>query len=149
MADEYIDPATRGFPADNRDGTPGLIGPDEHTRSLIRARADKVSGANVAVGNYADLQRLGADAAQGVGTAPKAIATAPGVDIKNSTVISPAQAEAAKGEYTRETERAGLLDAPTPATPAENREPNPVDPGSVSPTTEAKGSSTIQKGVAK
>jgi hypothetical protein len=96
---------------------------------------------------------MGADVAAGIssGTNAKAIASPPGLDIKDKDVLSPAQAEAARGEWTRETERTGLLDAPPAPVPAENRDPNPVDPGSVSPTVESKGSTspTAPKGVTK
>lgn len=142
--------SSSGFPTENRDGSPALVGPDEYTRQLLRQRADRDYTAEVLTGNYADLQRLGADAAQGIGTAPKAVASPPGLDIKDSSVISPAQQEAARGEWTRETERTGLLDAPAAHVPAENTDPNPVDPGSVSPTVELKGgSSTTTKGANK
>lgn len=142
MANENVDPSIQGFPRDNRDGTPGLVGPDDHTRSLIRARADKVAGQNVAVGNYADLQRMGADAVAGTTSTPTALAksidAAPGVNLKDKSIISPAEADAAKGEWTRETERTGLLSAPVPPIPAANTEPNIVDPGAKSPVAEPK-----------
>lgn len=136
--------SSQGFPQENRDGSPALIGPDAYTRQLLRQRADRDYTTQVVTGNYADLQRAGADAAQGLGStsSAKAIASPPGLDIKDSSVISPAQQEAARGEWTRETERTGLLDAPPAPIPAENRDPNPVDPGSVSPTVELKGGST-------
>lgn len=134
--------SSSGFPTENRDGTPALVGPDEYTRQLLRQRADRDYTTQVVAGNFADLQRMGADKVQGSSSSNAvgdAIASPPGLDIKDSSVISPAQQEAARGEWTRETERTGLLDAPAAHVPAENADPNPVDPGSVSPTVESKG----------
>ncbi len=109
----------QGFPPDNADGTPGLIGKDDYTRQLAIHNASR-RPQTVVVGNIADIQRYGGDGAAKRG---------------DKGVVSPGQAEAARGEFTRETERTGLLDAPIPADPPENKSPNPVDPTSTSPTT--------------
>jgi hypothetical protein len=53
-------------------------------------------------------------------------------------VVTPAQHDAMKGEWTVESERAGLIDAPAEHVPAENKEPNSIDPGSESPTPQPK-----------
>lgn len=128
----------QGFPADNhRTGEPGLIGKDDFT---IKYETDRLTRGRVVplAGNYADLQRIGAEIA--VGSAPKGVTTNPSVDPKDSTYVTPAQHDAAKGEWTVESERAGLVNAPTPPKPADNKEPNSVDPTSVSPTVESKSS---------
>lgn len=132
----------QGFPANNPDGTPGLVGPDEYTRWVNIQRYTRPPNQIVVGGNFADLQRMGEVVAGGPGvkgSANPAIATAPTVDPSADNYVTAPQAEAARGEWTRETERVGLLDAPPAPVPAENKEPNAVDPTSVSPTTESKG----------
>lgn len=124
-----------GFPPDNPDGTPGLVGKDDYTRWEATQRINK-SHDTVLAGNYADLQRIGAELA--VGNAVKGVAAPPGVDPKSPNVVTPAQHEAARGEYTRETARTGLVDERVGPEPAVNTTANPVDPGSKSPTVEAK-----------
>lgn len=132
----------QGFPPDNPDGTPGLIGKDDYTRELAIKNASR-RPETVLAGNFADLQRLGADAANGTINIQAAVATPPGIDAKSKSVVTPAQAEASRGEFTRETERTGLIDAPVPADPPENKSPNPVDPTSTSPRAETRtGTST-------
>lgn len=131
----------QGFPKDNPDGTPGLIGKDDYTRQLAIKNASRKSE-TVLVGNFADLQRLGADAAAGTVNVQSAIQAPPGVDAKAKNVITPAQADASRGEYTRETARTGLIDEPVPTAPPENKSPNPVDPTSQSPRAETKGNAT-------
>lgn len=127
----------QGFPPDNPDGTPGLVGKDEYTKWEATQRMN-ASGQTVLTGNYADLQRLGADIATGTVNVQSAVAAPPGINPKSSTVVTPAQNDAAKGEFTRETLRVGTLSAPPVPVPAENRSANPVDPGSQSPTSESK-----------
>ena len=132
----------QGFPADNPDGTPGLIGKDDYTRELAIKNASR-RNEQVIAGNFADLQRLGADAATGTVNVQSAIPAPPGVDLKAKNVISPAESEANRGEFTRETERKGLVEAPARLDPPENKSPNPVDPTSTSPVAEVRsGTST-------
>ncbi len=133
----------QGFPADNPDGTPGLIGKDDYTRELAVLNATR-RPATVLSGNYADLQRLGADTAAGTINVQSAVVAPPGIDAKAKNVVTPAQAEASRGEFTRETERTGLITAPEPVEPAENKSPDPVDPTSTSPTTRASGSTATK-----
>lgn len=146
MADDLISTGGgQGFPADNPDGTPGLIGPDEYTK---QSRIARILGNNTTVlsGNIADMQRAGADVA--IGKPAPGVAAPPGIDVKSDKVVTPAQAEAARGEYTRETERTGLLDAPAIPDPPENTSPNPVDPTSTSPRVEAKNPSATSTSTA-
>lgn len=130
----------QGFPADNPDGTPGLIGKDDYTRELAIRNASR-RNETVLAGNFADLQRLGADAAAGTVNVQNAVVAPPGVDPKDKNVVSPAQSEANRGEWTRESERAGLVDAPEAVDPPENKSANPVDPTSQSPRAEGKTAS--------
>src|SRR6476646_8898905 len=99
----------QGFPQDNPDGTPGLVGKDEYTKWEATQRINKPHSV-VLAGNYADLQRMGAEAA--VGKAAPGIVAHPTIDTKSDNVITPAQQEAARGEYTLETQRVGLLGPP-------------------------------------
>ncbi len=138
----------QGFPPDNPDGTPGLIGKDDYTRELAIKNASR-RAETVLTGNYADLQRLGADAAVGTVNVQSAIVAPPGSDPKSKNVVTPAQQESARGEFTRETLRTGLLDAPAIPAPRENTSPDPVDPTSTSPRAEAKGSGTSTSTAAK
>lgn len=138
----------QGFPADNPDGTPGLVGKDDYTRELAIKNATR-RPETVLAGNFADLQRLGADAASGTVNVQSAVATPPGVDAKAKNVVTPAEAEASRGEFTRETERKGLIDAPVPATPPENKSPNPVDPTSTSPVAEVRSGTSTSTTVKK
>lgn len=132
----------QGFPPDNPDGTPGLIGKDDYTRELAIKNASR-RPETVLAGNFADLQRLGADAAAGTVNVQSAIQAPPGIDPKAKNVVTPAEAEASRGEFTRETERKGLIEAPVPGPPPENKSPNPVDPTSTSPRAEVRsGTST-------
>lgn len=127
----------QGFPADNhRTGEPGLIGKDAFT---IKYETEKLNRGHTTVlsGNYADLQRIGAALAI-QGKLPEGVAP-PGVDAKNA--LTPAQHDAAKGEWTVESERAGLMSRPVPPTPEPDYSPTPVDPAAVSPTTIEKGKS--------
>ena len=126
----------QGFPADNPDGTPGLIGKDDYTRQEAIAKLTR-KPQTVLAGNFADLQRLGADAAKGTINVQSAVATPPGIDAKDKNVVTPAESEAARGEFTRETSRTGLVDAPIAPTPDENKSPNVVDPTSQSPVAES------------
>ena len=141
MADDLISTGGgQGFPKDNPDGTPGLIGPDEYTKQYRIAR---ILGNNTTVltGNIADVQRAGAEVASGKTVA--GVAAPPGTDVKSEKVVTPAQQEASRGEFTRETERTGLLEAPPAPVPPENKSPNPVDPTSTSPRAEIRsGTST-------
>lgn len=130
--------ASAGFPPANADGTPALVGPDEYTRQVRRNRIDQ-NNTTVLSGNYADLQRAGADAAVNASGSDKAYAAPPGTDPKDDKVKTPAQAEADRGEFTRETARTGLLEAPPAAEPRENTEPDSVDPTSQSPQQQSKG----------
>lgn len=128
----------QGFPADNhRTGEPGLIGKDDFTREYEIGRLNR-GRQEVLTGNYADLQRIGALLADNKATA--GVAANPVIDPKSDTVLTPAQHDAAKGEWTVESERAGLVEAPSPPTPADNTQPNSVDPSSVSPTVQSKSS---------
>ena len=131
----------QGFPADNPDGTPGLVGKDDYTRELAIKNASR-KNETVLSGNFADLQRLGADVAAGTVNVQKAVVAPPGIDPKAENVVTPAQSEANRGEWTRESERAGLVDAPEAVDPPENKSANPVDPTSQSPRAESAGSST-------
>jgi hypothetical protein len=130
----------QGFPADNRDGTPTLTGKDEFTKQYEIDRLTR-KHKPVVVGNLADLHRIGAALAVGE-SLPTGILPADVADAKDA--VTPAQASARKGEWNVETERAGLVDAPPAPIPAENKEPDSVDPGSQSPVVVAKGSSTPQ-----
>ena len=132
----------QGFPPDNPDGTPGLVGPDEYTKTT-RINRILQNNTTVLTGNYADLQRAGAEAATGQTNAGlAAIDTGPGVDPKDDKIVTPAQHDASKGEFTRETLRTGLLEEPVAPEPKENNSPDPVDPTSTSPTAEAKSKSS-------
>lgn len=136
----------QGFPRENRDGSPALIGPDDYTKQINRERLERGS-TTVVGGNFADLQRMGEQIAGGPGTksgavSAEVIGAPPGVDPKDDNVVTAPQMAAARGEWDRETERTGLLDAPPDPEPAENRDPNPVDPGNQSPTAEAKTGTT-------
>ena len=131
----------QGFPADNPDGTPGLIGKDDYTRELAIKNASR-RNETVLAGNFADLQRLGADAAAGTINVQSAVQAPPGVDPSAKNVVTPAQAEASRGEYTRETERTGLVTAPVIPDPPENTSARVIDPGSTSPKAEPKTSTT-------
>lgn len=131
----------QGFPQENRDGSPTLVGPDEYTKAIQMERLNR-GHTTVVGGNFADLQRLGEQIAGGKGTSTSvasAIAPPPGLDVKDDNVVTAPQNEAARGEWTRETERVGLLDAPLAPEPAENKDPTPVDPGNQSPTVATKG----------
>lgn len=130
----------QGFPADNPDGTPGLIGPDDYTRELRVKRATARPQAALA-GNFADLQRLGAQAAET--NSDTAFATPPGADANDKNVVSGIKAEANQGIWNRETERYGLVEAPPAVDPPENKSPRVIDPGSTSPKAEAKASTTV------
>lgn len=135
----YPPQSGRGFPPDNKDGTPGLIGPDEYARWDRIQRASR-QPRTVLSGNIADMQRLGAEVANSSSaTVNSALAAPPGVDPKNENVLTPAQAEALDGQWTRETERTGLLGPPPAHVPAENTEPDSIDPGSQSPVQVPKG----------
>lgn len=140
--------ATRGFPAENRDGSPSLIGKDDFTREYEMGRLQR-GRQEVLSGNYADLQRLGAQIATGTVNPQTAIGVPAGIDTKDKDVLSPAQHDAAKGEWTVESERAGLVSAPPPPVPDPNTEPNSVDPTSVSPEVQSKGSQSATKAPAK
>lgn len=123
----------QGFPPDNADGTPGLIGKDDYTRELAVFNATR-RPQTVVVGNIADIQRHGGDGA---------------VKRGDEGVVSPAQAEASRGEFTRETQRTGLIDAPVAPTPPENKSPNPVDPTSTSPTTQNRSATSTSTAAKK
>jgi hypothetical protein len=131
----------QGFPADNRDGTPGLIGKDAFT---IKYETEKLNRGHTTVltGNYADLQRLGGQIASGTVNPQSAVVAPPGVDVKDKSVLTPAQHDAARGEWTVESERAGLVSQPVPPIPSPDNSPNSVDPTSVSPRAETKGTPT-------
>lgn len=136
----------QGFPRNNPDGTPSLVGPDDYTKQI---QMDRLNRGNTTVlgGNIADLQRIGEQVAGGPGTKAGAnlsetLGAPPGVDPSEDNVVTAPQMAAARGEWDRETERTGLLDAPPEPTPAENKEANPVDPGNQSPTAESKGGGT-------
>ena len=123
----------QGFPADNhRTGEPGLIGKDDFTKQYEMGRLER-GRVEVLAGNFADLQRLGQQVAEGTINVNKAVAAPPGVDVKDDKVVSAVQHDANKGEWNRETERAGLVDAPPDPIPAENKEPDSIDPTSTSP----------------
>lgn len=128
----------QGFPADNRDGTPSLIGKDDFTKQYEIAKLER-GQQQVLTGNIADLNRIGAALAV-EGKLPQGVAPA-GVDPKDDNVLTPAQSDASRGEWTVESAREGLVPEPIPPTPKPNTEPNSVDPTSVSPRAEAKGSS--------
>lgn len=135
----------QGFPPDNKDGTPGLIGPDDYTRELRMRHANRRPQAALA-GNFADLQRLGTQAASA--SSDTAFAVPPGLDAKDKDVISGIEAEANEGIYNRETERYGLVDAPPEPVPAENTRPHVVDPTSVSPRAESRTSTATSTSTA-
>lgn len=154
---EYPPQGGQGWPTD-----PNHRGPDEYTKWVQLQRLNN-GPQDVAVGNFADLQRAGADKTQGVSntTSDKAIAAPPGYDLKDDNVISPAQLEASRGEWTRETERVGLLGSPPQDQGGDGHaESVVVDPTSTSPKVESEpkgnqaqsqsqsqspGSSTIKK----
>lgn len=133
----------QGFPADNhRTGEPGLVGKDDFTREyeigrLQRGRQQALSG------NFADLQRIGAALAVD-GKLPQGVAP-PGINPKDENVLTPAQHDAAKGEWTVESERAGLIPRRPAPIPAENRDADSIDPTSTSPQVQAKGSQSASK----
>lgn len=124
----------QGFPQENRDGSPALIGKDDFTKQYEIGRLTR-GRTEVLAGNYADLQRLGGQIAAGTVNVQAAIGIPAGIDPKDSTVLTPAQADAAKGEYNVETARTGLVAAPPVPVPRENKDPESIDPTSVSPTT--------------
>ncbi len=128
----------QGFPPENRDGSPALIGKDDYTKWEATQRLSR-SGVTVLAGNLADLQRLGGEAANGTVNVQSAIAAPSGIDTKDKNVLSPAQFDASKGEFTRETARTGLVSAPPVPEPVIDKTANPVDPTSQSPTSEKKG----------
>lgn len=135
--------ASQGFPPAKSDGSPALVGPDDYTRELRRQRAEARPQTALA-GNLADLHRLGA---QGAATASDpAFATPPGVDASDDDVVSGIEAEGKVGIWNRETERFGLVDAPEAPTPPENTQTDSVDPTSVSPEVQTKGSTTAKAG---
>lgn len=130
-------PQGRGFPPPNPDGTPALIGPDEQTREIARRRAEKGHVVTV-TGNYADIQRLGASLAANSTTklAGVELGSPPGVDVTDDNVVSPAQSDALRGEYTVESAREGAVKPPEPLenldaegtpTPETNTTPAPGD----------------------
>lgn len=126
--------SSQGFPTENPDGTPTLVGPDDYTRQLRRDYADR-ERVDVLAGNLADLQRLGAQAATtGSASVASVVAAPAGVDPKSDQTLTPAQASAARGEWNRETEREGLLGPPPAPEPPEGTSAEPVDPTSQSPT---------------
>lgn len=129
----------QGFPPDPGDGT-AQRGPDPYTRYLLEQKlAPRV---DPVVGNFADLQRAGADAAQGLTTTSSisSIAPPPGVDLKSNESPSPAQVEAARGEWTRETERVGLLGSPPPDRGGDGHtESVVIDPTSSGPQVVSEG----------
>lgn len=127
----------QGFPPENSDGSPSLVGKDDYTKWEATQRLNK-GNVTVLSGNYADLQRLGASAATGTVNVNNAVAAPPGYTLTDKNVVTPAQHEAARGEFTRETQRTGLVSAPVAPEPNVDNTPNPVDPGSQSPTVEAK-----------
>ncbi len=135
----------QGFPADNpRTGEPGLIGKDDFTRQYEIGRLER-GRVEVLAGNYADLQRIGAQLAdnnaKGV-ISKEVLGVPPGVDPSADNVVTPAQHDALKGEWTVESERAGLVSAPPDPIPAENRDPDSIDPTSTSPQSVSKSQQT-------
>jgi DNA-directed RNA polymerase subunit RPC12/RpoP len=98
---------------------------------------------SVVVGNFADLQRMGAElAATEKGALASTVVTAEPVDVKSNAVVTPHEDDAMKADITRETVRTGEADPlieeqNRQAAPRENREPNPVDPTSQSPLVES------------
>ena len=132
----------QGFPADNhRTGEPGLIGKDDFTKQY---EIERITRGRVVplTGNYADLQRIGALIAEN--KAPAGVAVNESVDAKSKEFVTPGQHDAAKGEWTVESERAGLVKAPPAPVPADNNEPDSIDPTSVSPQPVAKGQSATK-----
>lgn len=91
-------------------------GPDQSTRDAAMERL--APRQQVVVGNIADLQRLGAAAASGdkATTAVKDSVVTP--ENQPHENVTPAEAEAARGRTTRETERTGEKVAEAPAQPA-------------------------------
>lgn len=98
-------------------GDKAEAGAGASTREALEARL--APRTTVVGGNYADLQRMGGEAAvKGKGTLP------PGVEKED--VSTAADAEAERGEFTRETERTGQVKAPEPETPAEETDKQEV-----------------------
>lgn len=148
MADNNRPPeGGQGFPAPNKDGSPALVGKDDYTRYVENERANRTA-TTVLVGNLADLHRIGTEVATGK-TVNSAFAPPPGVDPKDDAVTTPAEVEAARGEWTRETERVGTLSAPPAHVPAENTEPDSIDPGSQSPQQVSKTQQSQSKSATK
>lgn len=79
-------------------------GLSESTRTALQARL--APRATVVVGNIADLQRIGADAAVGDSVNVAQNVSTPQVN-SGQEIITPAQDDARKGLVTRETERTG------------------------------------------
>ena len=142
MPDNSDVPRQHGFPPANPDGSPALVGPDDYTRHIAIERANRKITRSV-TGNYADIQRMVAQAAQdgNVKVANTDLNT-PNLELTEDEFVSPAQAATAKGEVNLETIRTGLLTEAPAEDPPENFEANPVDPGSQSPTAEPKGKSS-------
>lgn len=116
-------------------------GPGATTRAVLEQRLAPRSG--VVAGNLADLQRAGAEVAVNDGTFEDAVKTAvvaaPALDPEDDGFVTAAQHEAARGEFTRETERTGDLEAPVAADPPKEKGAKVEDPGSQSPRIISEG----------
>lgn len=121
----------------DHDGNMVDVGAGASTREAIEARLRPRE--TVVVGNLADLQRMGAELAQtDKGLLASSVVTAESVNVAADATVTPAQNDENKGEITRETVRTGaagpLIKAREAAmAPRENKEPDSVDPTSVSP----------------
>lgn len=149
----------QGFPAENKDGSPALVGPDDYTRYVQMKRLDPNRPRHAATGNLADLDRLG-KLATGSSSPADAFVIAPHANVDEKDVVTPAERDAFMGIYNTETARTGLVDAPpldqggdghTEAVVRDpgSQSPEVVSEGKVSHTsttaTSAPGSSTVKK----
>jgi hypothetical protein len=122
----------------DHDGNVVEAGMGASTREALLKRLEPRR--TVVVGNLADLQRMGAELAQtDKGPLASSVVTAERVDVTADNVVTPHEDDALKQEITRETVRTGEAEPFIRArdkamAPRENREPDSVDPTSVSPT---------------
>ena len=126
-------PPDEGFPDNPKRGY------SDYTRFYETERLNR-GPVTALAGNIADMQRLGAQLAMDKSSViPTGEEIGPTSDNEGKKFVTPAEFDAAKGEYTIESARAGLVDAPPTPIPAENHEPDSVDPTSVSPQAQVKG----------
>lgn len=129
----------QGFPTENRDGSPTLVGPDDYTRYVQMKRLDPDRPRHAATGNLADLDRLG-KLATGSSSPADAFVIAPHAGVDPKDVVTPAERDAFMGIYNTETARTGLVDAPPVDKGGDGHTEAVVrDPGSQSPEIVSEG----------